>query len=79
MCECMLSCVQLFVTPGTVAHQAPLSMGFPRQGYWSGFPFHPAEDLPDPRTELVAPALADGFFPTEPPEVKCRMSLTWSH
>ena len=35
----MLGCVQLFVTPWTVAHQAPLSMGFPRQEYWSGLPF----------------------------------------
>ena len=48
MCECMLSCVQLFVTPGTVAHQAPLSMGLPRQEYWSRLPFPPPGDLPDP-------------------------------
>ena len=37
-----------FVTPWTIAHQAPLSVGFPRQEYWSGFPFPPPGDLPDP-------------------------------
>ena len=40
--------VQLFVTPWTIAHQAPLSMGFSRQEYWSGSPFPPPRDLPDP-------------------------------
>ena len=44
----MLSNVQLFVTPRTIAQQSPLSMGFPRQEYWSGFPFPPPEDLPNP-------------------------------
>ena len=44
---CVLSCVWLFATPWTVAHQAPLSMGFSRQEYWSGFPFPPPGDLPD--------------------------------
>ena len=44
---CVLSRVQLSVTPWTVAHQAPLSMGFPRQEYWSGVPF-PHGDLPNP-------------------------------
>ena len=43
-----LNCFQLFVTPGTVACQAPLSMGFPRQEYWSGLPFPSPGDLPDP-------------------------------
>ena len=43
-----LSCVLLFVTPWTVAHQAPLSMGFSRQEYWSGLPCPPPEDPPDP-------------------------------
>ena len=56
-----------FVTPQTVAHQAPLSMGFPRQEYWSGLPFPSPGDLPDPGIEPVCPALADGFFTTEPP------------
>ena len=56
-----------FVTPGTVAHQAFLSMRFPRQEYWSGLSFPPPEDLPDPGMKLtfvVAPALADGLFTT---------------
>ena len=47
------------VTPWTIAHQAPLSMGFPRQEYWSGLPFHPPEDLPNSETESGSPALAD--------------------
>ena len=48
---------QLFVTPWTVAHQAPLSMRFPRQEYWSGLPFPSPGDLPNPRTEPGSPAL----------------------
>ena len=48
----MLSHVQLFVTPWTVAHQAPLSMGFPRLEYWTGLPFPSPEDLPDPGLNL---------------------------
>ena len=42
------SCVRLFATPWTVAHQAPVSMGFSRQEYWHGLPFPPPGDLPDP-------------------------------
>ena len=45
---CVLSCVQLFVTPWTVARQAPPSVGFSRQEYWSGLLFPFPEDLPDP-------------------------------
>ena len=56
-----------FATPWTVALQAPLSMGFPRQEYWSGLPFPSPGDLPDPETEPMSPALAGGFFTTEPP------------
>ena len=56
-----LSRVRLFVTPWTVAHQAPPSMGFSRQEYWSGFLFSSPGDLPDPGMEAVSPALqADG-------------------
>ena len=55
-CE-SLSCVRLCVTPWTVAGQAPLSMGFPRQEYWSGLPFPSPEDLPDPRIKPGSPAL----------------------
>ena len=46
-----LSRVRLFVTPWTVARQAPPSMGFSRQEYWSGLPCPPPEDLPDPEIE----------------------------
>ena len=49
--------VQLLVTPWTVAHQAPLSMGFSRQEYWSGLPFPTPGDLHDPGIESVSPAL----------------------
>ena len=58
--------VQLFVTRWTVANQAPLSMGFSRQEYWSGLPCPPPGDLPDPGIEPVflSPALAGGFFTT---------------
>ena len=45
----MLSCFWLFADPWTVAHQAPLSTGFPMQEYWSGLPFPSPGDLPDPR------------------------------
>ena len=59
--------VNSFATPWTVVQQAPLSMGFPRQKYWSGLPFPSPEDLPDTGVKLVSPALAGGFFTTEPP------------
>ena len=62
-----LNHVQLFTIPWTVAHQTPLSMGFPRQEYWSRLPFPPPGDLPDPGTEPTSPTLAGGFFTTEPP------------
>ena len=61
------SCVRLFLTLWTIAHQAPLSMGFSRQEYWSGLPCPPSGDLPDPGNEpmsLMSPALAGGFFTT---------------
>ena len=64
----LLSRVGLLVTPWTVAHQAPLSMRFSRQEYWSGFPFPSPENLPDPGIKLkspASPALASGFFTTE--------------
>ena len=70
MRACVLSCfsrVQLFSTLWTVAHQAPLSMGFSRQEYWSGLPFPTPEDLPNPGikpTSLTSPTLAGGFFIT---------------
>ena len=62
-----LSHVRLFVTPWTVDHQAPLSMGFSRQEHWSGLPFPSPEDLPDSGIKpesLTSPALAGEFFTT---------------
>ena len=63
----MLSRVRLFVTPWTVAHQAPLSMGFSRQEYWSGLPFPSPGDLRDPGMEPRSPALQADALPSEPP------------
>ena len=63
----VLSCVQLFATPRTVAHQAALFMGFPRQGYWRGLLFPSPGDLPSPGIKPASPALAGGFFTAEPP------------
>ena len=65
VCAQSLSRVRLFVTLWTVAHQAPLSMGFPRQECWSGLPFPSPGDLPDSGMEPaspLAPTLAGGFF-----------------
>ena len=64
-----LSCVRLFVTLWTVAYQAPLSMGLSRQEYWSGLPYPPLSDLPDPGiepTSHASPEWAGGFFTTDP-------------
>ena len=58
----LLCCVQLFAIPWTVARQAPLSMGFSRQEYWSGLPFPPPGDLPDTGIKSVSLALVDRFF-----------------
>ena len=66
----LLSHVRLFTTPGTVARQAPLSVGFSRQEHWRGLPFPPPGDLSDPETEPVSPvclSLAGGLFTTEQP------------
>ena len=51
----LLSCILFFVTPWTVAHQAPLSMGFSRQEYCNGLPFPSPGDLPNPRIEPTSP------------------------
>ena len=58
----ILSRVQLFATLWSVAGQAPLSMRFSRQEYWSGLPFPSPGNLPKPGIELTSPALAGGFF-----------------
>ena len=62
-----LNCVQLFVTPQTVAYEAPPSMGFSRQEYWSGLPFPSTGDLPDPGIEPGSPALQADALPSKPP------------
>ena len=56
-----------FVTPWTLAHQAPLSMEFSRQEYWSGLAFPTPGDLPDLGIEPASPSLAGRFFTTVPP------------
>ena len=64
---CLLSGVCLFATPWTVANQALLATGFPRQEYWTGLPFPPAEIFAPPGIEPASPefpALAGGFFTT---------------
>ena len=63
----MLSYVQLFATPWTIDCQASLSMGFPREEYWSGLPFPPPWDLPNPGIELGSPALQVDSLPAELP------------
>ena len=66
----VLSCVQHFETPWTIASQAPLSMELSRREYWSELPFPPPGDLSDPGIEPaspVSPALAGRFVTTEPP------------
>ena len=67
VCVQSLTSVGLFVTLWTVAHQAPLFMGFSRQKHWSGLPFPSTGHLPDPGMEPASPALTGGFFTTEPP------------
>ena len=65
----LLSPVQLFATPWTVACPAPLSMEFSRQESWSGLPFSPPGDLSDPGIEPASPALVGRFFTLEPPGI----------
>ena len=79
MCQCVcvcvcvcaqsLSCIQLFVTPWTVAHQAPLSMGLSWQEYWSGMPLPPPGDPCDPgiKPASCGTCIAGGWFATAPP------------
>ena len=70
-----------FATPWTVTHQAALSMGFPRQEYWNGLPFPSPGYLPDPGIEpisLTSPAMAGGFFTTEPPGKPCNIIIVFN-
>ena len=62
-----LSRVRLFVIPWTVAYQAPSSMGFSRQEYWSGLPFPSPGDLPNPGIEPRSPAFQADALTSEPP------------
>ena len=78
--------VWLFVTLWTTAHQAPLSMGFSRQEYWSGLPCSPPGDIPDPRIKpmfLRSPALAGRIFTTsatrEAPKDWQSKAICWHH
>ena len=61
--------VWLFVTPWSVAHQTPLSIGLSKQEHWSGLPFPPSGDLSNPGIVTTSPALAGGFFTTEAQKV----------
>ena len=68
--KCVSSVMSDSGTPWTIAYQAPLSMGFSRQEYWSGLPCPPPGDLPNPGTGPVSPespALTGGFFTMESP------------
>ena len=74
----LLSRVRLFATPWTVAHQAPPSMGFSRQEYWSGLPFPSPGDLPNPGIESRSPTLQADALPSEPPgKLQC-VQRPWS-
>ena len=66
-----LSPVRLFATPWTGAHQAPPSMGFSRQEYWSGLPFPSSGDLPNPGIKPRSPALQADALTSEPPGKPC--------
>ena len=68
MCVCNSKCVQAYSTPWPAARQAPLSVEFSRQEYWSGLSFPPPGDLPHPGIKPASPALAVGFFTPEPPQ-----------
>ena len=77
-CAKYFSCVLLFVTLGTTAHQAPLSMGFSRQEYWSGLPFPSPRHLPRPGIEpesLKSPALAGEFFTPKNLHIYLKMGI----
>ena len=84
LCWAVLSRVQDFsplvprtVTPRTVIHQAPLSVGFPRQVYWSRLLFPTPGDLPNPGIEPMSPALAGGFFTAVPPGKPLKLNTSF--
>ena len=74
----LLSRVQLFAIPSTVAYQAPLSMEFSRQEYWSGLPFPSPGDLPDLGIEPTSPTLQADALPSKPPR-KPQMKVKAAH
>ena len=74
---CVISRVPLSVTPWTVALQAPLSMGFSRQEYWSGLPFLSPRDLPIPGIQQVSLALQADSLPSEPPRRQMNAKQTF--
>ena len=71
-----LSHVQPFETPWTVAYQAPLSMGFSRQEYWSGLPFPSPGDLPNSGIEPKSPTLEADTLTSEPPGKPCARTVS---
>ena len=71
----LLSCVRLFATLWTVAHQAPPSMGFSRQEYWSGLPFPSPGDHPDTGIKPRSPGLEADALPLEPLSL---LKCTWN-
>ena len=76
----LLSRVQLFVTPCTIAHQAPPSMEFSRQEYWSVLPFPSPGDLPDPGSEPRSPTFQADALPSELPGSHCsNISISTQH
>ena len=75
----LLSHVRLFATPWTVAYQAPLSMGFSRQEYWSGLPFPSPGDLPKPGIQPGSPTLYGDALPSEPLKVCTRDYIITMH
>ena len=70
VCAHLLSRVRLFATPWTVAHRASLSMGFSQEVHWSGLPFSPPRDLPDPGIEPTSPA-SSALQADSPPGKPC--------
>ena len=78
-CACSLSCVQLFVTPWSIASQVPLSLGFSQQGYWSGLPFPPPGELPWSRHQTHVSCIGRQIFTTEPsgnPTTDCSVQFS---
>ena len=78
ICVCVLNSIQFFVTPQTADLQASLSLGFPRQEYWSGLPFPSLEDLPDPGIEPKSPALRADSLLSESPMKPSWQTWLWS-